>query len=300
MNKTPIGWTMFTGGFASGCEVEGPECKYCYAHKLAERRRGSAAFPNGFDYTERRKNVAELAKLERRLGGRGALVFANSTTDFWWSGFDPGYAAELIDAFEACPTLRVQVLTKRPGPMGEFFAKRTGGVPANVWIGVTCGHTSRVDRVDLLRQIPIQPSGVRFVSAEPLLSNLGAPPTAEQLGRRRPRSALDLTGISWLIVGGESGDHLSSNADELDARALVERGPAGKGWAPRADRVPWVRNLVGLAERSGVPLFFKQWGGPKPESAGRLLDGRTLDGMPTHIPGAMPPGYSRTLPVIQA
>jgi len=289
MNKTPIGWTDFTWNPASGCEEIGPECKHCYARTLAESKRTRRAFPNGFGYTERRHKLAEPGKLARKLGDGGALVFVNSMTDLFWSGFDPGYARDCVDVMQATPSLRFQLLTKRGRAMAEFFAARPGGCPRNVWVGVTCGHSCRLDDVDALRQIDAL---VRFVSAEPLLCDLATPSA-----RRR---GLDLEGIHWLITGGESGVHLGRDPDELDARALVERGPKGKGWIPRLDREPWIRNLDQLATASGTAHYFKQWGGVQPTSAGRLLDGETRDGMPCHVPGAMPAGRPAPgLPIVQ-
>ncbi len=272
MNKTPIGWTDFTWNPASGCEEIGPECKHCYARALAESTRVRNAFPNGFAYTERRHKLTEPGKLARKLGDAGALVFVNSMTDLFWSGFDSGYARECVDVMAECPTLRFQLLTKRGVAMAEFFAARPDGCPSNVWLGVTCGHVSRLTDVDALRQIPAL---VRFVSAEPLLGDL-----ATSSSRRR---ALDLRGIQW---------HLGRSSSELAARALVERGPKGKGWVPRPDRESWIRNLDRLAQASGTAHYFKQWGGVQPTSAGRLLDGETRDGMPDHVPGAMPVGRS--------
>jgi protein gp37 len=297
MNRTPIGWTDFTWNPATGCEEIGPECKHCYARTIAESTRMARGFPKGFEYTERRHKLEEPLKLARKLGEVGALVFVNSMTDPFWSGFDPGYARECVEVMADCPTLRFQLLTKRGTAMAEFFAARPGGVPANVWIGVTCGHVSRLDDVDALRQIPAL---VRFVSAEPLLGDLATGMlTRGELGPRR--RALDLDGIAWLITGGESGLHLTRDDTELAARALVERGEHGKGWRPRPAREVWIRNLDSLAIGSGTAHYFKQWGGVKPTSAGRLLDGTPRDGMPTHIAGAMPTGrVAQGLPVVGA
>lgn len=103
-------------------------------------------------------------------------------------------------------------------------------------------------RVDRLREVDVQ---VRFISAEPLLG---------------PLSSLDLSGVSWVIAGGESGG--------TAARALVERHSNGVGWQPKAEALRWVRNLRDQCCHSGVAFFHKQWGGPRPTSGGRLLDGR--------------------------
>jgi protein gp37 len=281
MNRTPIGWTDYSWNPLTGCERIGPECKFCYAFELAEQKRGTPAFPRGFELTLRRHKLDEPAKLQRSLKGAGALVFVNSMTDLFWDQVPSSYVDEVMGAIEDAPELRCQILTKRAERMAEFFAKRRGGIPRNVWLGVTCGHPSRVRDVDVLRQI--KGAIVRFVSAEPLLADLTT--------CHRP---LSLAGLDWLISGGESGRHIASTAIGK-RRALVQRGDKGKGWIPKADREPWIRNLDAQAQRHGVPHFFKQWGGTRPDVAGRKLDGRVLDGMPSHIPGAMPSRSPRTV-----
>jgi protein gp37 len=154
----------------------------------------------------------------------------------------------------------------------------------NAWVGVTIGHAKSIDRLYALRGFRLLGARVLLVSAEPLLCDLA------------PR--LDLRGIDWLIVGGESGGHAIDrrHADRFlvtRARQSV-RTPSGQAfdkpigpWRPREDRVSWIRDLRNAAAISGVPFFFKQWGGSTPNSAGRELDGRTWDEMPT-VPGAMP------------
>lgn len=306
MNRTAIGWTDYTWNPASGCEVIGPECKFCYAEALAEQKRGTAGFPNGFDLTlrphrlDQPRALADRLRKARVLGVRCptcsaasgescvalaphihpirpphprrvtasasdrplARVFVNSMTDLFWDRMPEAYVDQCVEAMAATPDLAFQLLTKRAGRMLDYFNRRPSGVPDNVWCGVTCGHSSRLDEVELLRRIP---AAVRFVSAEPLLD---------------PLDALDLSGIDWLIVGGESGRHLASNLPDRLSRALVERGPGGRGWIAREDRIPWVRRLVAEGERIGVPVYFKQWGGTRPDDGGRDLDGRTHDGMP--------------------
>lgn len=117
------------------------------------------------------------------------------------------------------------------------------------------------------------------MSAEPLLGDL----------------PLSLAGIDWLITGGESGLH-AGNPAELEARFLVRRDETAKRWIPREDRADWVRRLRDEAARAGCAHWFKQWGGPRPTSGGRILDGRTHDGMPIHVEGAMPLGYEHVVP----
>src|SRR5690606_21382444 len=121
---------------------------------------------------------------------------------------------------------------------------------------------------------------------------------------------LDLTGIHWVIGGGESGSHLSK-PQWLERRAMVERNTDRATWPhpyrPREDRAAWARHLRDVCEAQGAAFWWKQWGGPTPKSGGRLLDGREWNGMPTHITGAMPsPDYvhrernKRQLPLLAA
>jgi protein gp37 len=138
-----------------------------------------------------------------------------------------------------------------------------------MWLGVTIEHQLTVARLDTLRGIKAH---VRFVSAEPLLGPL----------------QLDLTGIDWIIGGGESGSHLM-DPTICDVRGIARRSKNAK-WTPDEERANWVRSLRDQCVAANVAFFFKQWGGSRPTSAGRLLDGRTWDEMPTK-PGAMPKTY---------
>lgn len=270
MNETQISWTQLTWNPMSGCTLISEECKHCYAKQLSEDKRGTAAFPNGFDLTIRAHKLAEPARIKEP-----SLIFMNSMSDLGLDELPDAYFDRIIDAVEATPRHRYQTLTKRPETLLRRFARRGRPVPSSMWIGVTVGHPKRVSRVDTLRKFRDLGARVLFVSAEPLL---GALP-------------LDLTGIDWIITGGESGRH-ASDARELEARFLVRRGGRGeRPWVPREDRVDWVRKIRDEADRAGCAHWFKQWGGPRPSSGGRLLDGKTHDGMPTHIAGAMPSGY---------
>lgn len=285
MNNTEISWTQLTWNPMSGCEKIAPECKHCYAEDLAENKRGTKAFPQGFDLTLRPHKLAEPARLRAP-----SLIFCNSMSDPGLASLPDDYRARIFDAIDATPRHRYQVLTKRPAALLAWF-KRTGRrLSPSVWMGTTIGHSSRVDQIAALRGFRDVGAKVLFVSAEPLLGDLVA-------------AGLRLDGADWLITGGESGIHASSPT-ELATRFLVHRVPGertgSQGWAPRPDRIPWVRALRDEADRVGCAHWFKQWGGPRPTSGGRVLDGRTHDGMPVHIPGAMPEGYIHEIPVHRA
>lgn len=267
MNETRINWTELTWNPASGCMKVSPGCKFCYADSLAENKRGTLAFPGGFDLTLRPHKLREPFKAKRP-----SLIFTSSMTDVFFDQIPDEYRHRIFDTIEQTPQHRYQVLTKRPEIALAFSRERR--LPRNVWIGTTIEHQETAYRADVLREID---ASVRFVSAEPLIGPL----------------VLDLSGIGWLISGGESGAHLSK-PKHREARALVRAGDRSKGerlWEPREDRIPWVRSLRDQCEAAGTAFWHKQWGGPRPDSGGRLLDGREHDGMPTHIEGAMPEGY---------
>lgn len=265
MQETKINWTDMTWNPASGCDEVSPECAHCYAKTLAERRRGTAAFPVGFDVMVRPWKLNEpLSVVE------GKLIFTNSMTDAFHAEIPDKYRDQFFEVMRRASWHRFQVLTKRPDIAARYLATRT--LPRNVWLGVTVGVRESLWRVDVLRELD---ASVRFLSCEPLLEQL---------------DGLDLTGIAWVIGGGESGSHLSEER-LLRRRALVRRGERGEGrYVLREDRAPWARHLRDLSAEAGAAFWWKQNGGPKPESGGRLLDGVEHNGMPRHIEGAMPSG----------
>lgn len=265
MNETAINWTELTWNPASGCAKISAGCKYCYADELAENKRGTNAFPKGFDLTLRPHKLSEPKKAKRP-----SLIFTSSMTDVFFDGIDDDYRARIFATIEETPQHRYQVLTKRPDRAVEWFAKR--GCPSNVWMGTTVEDLRVRERVDALRAIDAR---VRFISAEPLIGTL---------------DGLDLSGVHWLIGGGESGLHLT-RPEPLAERGLVRRGQKNEpSYVPREDRVAWVTGLRDACVAAGVAFWFKQWGGPRPTSGGRLIDGRTWDEMP-RVHGAMPDGY---------
>lgn len=265
MNETNINWTEWTWNPASGCKVVSAGCQNCYAETLAEQKRGTKAFPVGFELTLREHKLGE--PIARR---KPSLIFTSSMTDVFFEEIPDAYRHQIFDAIEASPRHRFQVLTKRPHLARAWFKSRP--CPPNVWIGATVedgGVRAVAERLDHLRAIDAR---VRFVSAEPLLGRV---------------DHLDLSGVHWVIAGGESGTHLA-RGEHVERRALVERD--GSRWRVRADRADWVRALRDRCQAEGRAFWFKQWGGTRPDSAGRELDGRTWDEFPT-VPGAMPEGY---------
>ena len=271
MNNTEINWSELTWNPASGCEKVSAGCKYCYAEGLAENKRGTRAFPNGFELTLRPHKLEEPRKIKRP-----SLIFTNSMSDMFLESISDDYRDRVFDAIRAAPHHRYQMLTKRPEVAARYFSTRS--VPDSVWLGVTVEHQLTADRIDILRRIDAR---VRFLSVEPMVGHV------DLAGR--------LDGIHWVIGGGESGSHLSDPAIRLQ-RAMVEpngdRGAYPYPWKPRADRYHWATDLRDACLKQGSAFWWKQWGGPTPKGGGRKVDGIEHDGMPTHVPGAMPANYT--------
>ena len=262
MQATEINWTEVSWNPMSGCTKISAGCKHCYAHALAEQKRGTPAFPDGFDLTLRPHKLSEPRRLKQP-----SLIFVNSMSDPFHERIPDSYRDEVFAAIERSPQHRYQLLTKRPGKAAEYFATRK--VPDCVWLGVTVEHADTAWRLDVLRSITAH---VRFVSIEPMLG---------------PIPDINLSGIHWVIVGGESGRHLLQ-ATERDRRGLVRLGQKGEPrWIARDDRMVWVRQIRDASVAAGVPFHFKQWGGSKGRLAGRMLDGREWSEVP-QIRGALP------------
>jgi protein gp37 len=272
MQETKINWTEHTWNAVSGCDKVSAECKHCYAETIAENKRGTKAFPVGFDLMLRPWKLAEPTRIKRP-----SLIFTNSMSDFFHESIPDAYRDQMCDAMDAAPHHRYQVLTKRPENAARYAKRRR--LPRCVWLGTTIGIDGTTSRADAIRDVDVT---VRFISAEPLLSAL---------------PSLRLDGFQWLIAGGESGSHLSRE-HVMAERGLVRSGRTKAGdtsqplWVPREDRMAWVRDLRDRCVAGGVSFWHKQWGGPRPESGGRVLDGRTWDELPTHVPGAMPADYT--------
>lgn len=287
VSESAIEWTERTWNPVTGCSKVSPGCAHCYAERI-ELRFGRSLKP----WTP--ENAAENVKLhperlEEPLRRRKpTMYFVNSMSDLFHEEVPPRFIAEVFAVMALADQHTFQVLTKRPERMRDllvdsFFwavmegavhrrvAEDVGGDPSmwlavdgplpNVWLGTSIENRRFVHRADVLRETP---AAVRFVSAEPLLGPLvPIGPHYFEEGQYRwygqhvlPDPGLNLTGIDWLIVGGESGP------------------------GARPMRVEWVRDLRDAAQASGTAFFFKQWGGRTPKAGGRELDGRTWDEMP--------------------
>ena len=236
--KSKIEWTDATWNPVRGCTKISPGCKHCYAEVFAERFRGVPGHPygQGFDL----RLVPE--KLEEPLRWKAPhLVFVNSMSDLFHSGVPDDYIVRVAEVMKAAKWHTFQVLTKRSERLCHLLNSKLqfAAHSAHIWWGVSVEDRKYgLPRIEHLRVANV---AVRFLSIEPLLEDL---------------SPLDLTGIHWVIVGGESGH---------GARPL---------------RKEWVLSIRNQCWRARVPFFFKQWGGVRKSRNGRKLDGRTYDQMP--------------------
>ena len=233
MARSAIEWTESTWNPITGCDKISPGCKHCYAEVMARRLKGmgQANYRNGFELT------LQPQMLERPLSWRKPqMVFVNSMSDLFHKDVPLSYIQQVFDVMRRASWHTFQVLTKRAERLEELAHRLPW--PSNVWMGVSVERADYAFRIEHLRRTPAM---VRFLSLEPLLGPL-------------PR--LDLEGIDWVIVGGESGPR---------ARPMKEE---------------WALEILGQCRNAGVPFFFKQWGGRNKKAAGRLLKGRAFDEMP--------------------
>lgn len=236
-DRSAIEWTDATWNPVTGCTKVSQGCKHCYAQRMATRLQamGVARYANGFEVALQ----PDLLDLPRRWQ-KPRRIFVNSMSDLFHPKVPEAFVESVFAVMADTPRHTFQVLTKRPERVMAMARQLTW--PPNIWLGTSVESDHVIARVDALRAVP---AAIRFLSCEPLLG---------------PLSRLDLTGIHWVIVGGESGP---------DHRPIKEQ---------------WVRDIRERCLRDGVPFFFKQWGGATPKSGGRLLDGRTWDGMPMAPP----------------
>jgi protein gp37 len=250
-DHSKIEWTEATWNPVRGCTKISPGCKHCYAETFAERFRGVPGHPyeKGFDI----RLVPEKLN-EPLLWSRPKVVFVNSMSDLFHEAVPDQYIAAVARVMKAASWHTFQVLTKRSDRLRQLLDNdlRYASELDNVWWGVSVEDRKHgLPRIDHLRGIDC---AVRFLSVEPLLENLGR---------------VDLTGINWVIVGGESGP------------------------GARKMELEWVVNIRNQCSRAGVPFFFKQWGGVQKKRAGRRLLGRTYDSMPPRRVLPVPPKADR-------
>jgi protein gp37 len=243
---TQIEWTDATWNPVTGCSKVSRGCDFCYAERFSERFRGVPGHPfeNGFDLTLRPERLAQ--PLHWRQPRR---IFVNSMSDLFQKEVPKAFIDLVFDTMEAAEWHTFQVLTKRSSLMARYLRSRYGGglAPSHIWLGVSVEDAKNAVRLKHLRGAQ---ASVKFVSFEPLLGPLGE---------------IDLSGVDWVIVGGESGPQ---------SRPLVEE---------------WVIEIRDQCRAAKVSFFFKQWGGVRPKSGGRLLRGREWNQYP-RIPKSLSSG----------
>jgi protein gp37 len=252
--SSAIEWTDVTWNPVTGCDKISPGCRFCYAERLAKRLQlmGNPRYASGFQVTLHADQVTLPLRWRQPR-----MIFVNSMSDLFHDDVPLAFIDEVFDVMRCAKQHTFQVLTKRPD---RLVLWHRGGealkpIPDNVWIGVSVESSRYAWRVDRLRQVEAR---TRFISAEPLLG---------------PLSGLDLTGISWLITGGESGGSRG--------RSLVEQ--VAGAWRPKPTAIEWVRALRDHCLAAEVAFFHKQWGGPTPKTAGRKLDGQQHSAYPASV-----------------
>ncbi len=228
MNITTIEWTDSTWNPVSGCSKISQGCKHCYAERLANRFWRQRPFTDVQLHAERLLQPAKWKKPR--------TVFVNSMSDLFHERVPAEFIEQVFLTMQNHPQHTFQILTKRSKRLLEF--SRALPWPSNVWMGVSVENSRAAFRIEHLRRTCSQ---TRFLSLEPLIG---------------PLQNIDLAGIDWVIVGGESGP---------GARPMKE---------------VWVKDILGQCRRAGVAFFFKQWGGVFKSRTGRELDHQTYDEFP--------------------
>ena len=247
-DSSAIEWTDATWNPVTGCTKISAGCDRCYAERFAERFRGvkDHPFERGFDLTLRPERLNQP-----KAWRRPRMIFVNSMSDLFHKGVPRPFVDAVFQTMESADWHVFQVLSKRSSRMRTYFNARYADrpAPAHIWMGVSVEDGTKLSRV---RHLGGTAARVRFLSLEPLIG---------------PIDQLDLTGIHWAIVGGESG-------------------PGARPMHP-----DWVRQIRDLCVVRRVPFFFKQWGGRTPKTGGRLLDGREWNQWPD-LPNAEDPQRS--------
>jgi protein gp37 len=234
MAPSSIEWTELTWNPTTGCSKISKGCKYCYAEVMTRRLQamGIEKYKDGFNVV--RTQPEELLRPYEWKKPR--VIFVNSMSDLFHPEVPLDYIKMVFGVMNDCRQHQFQVLTKRAERLAEV-ASELHWTP-NIWMGVSVENQKVESRIEFLRHTPAR---VKFLSLEPLIG---------------PLTNLNLVGIDWVIVGGESGRK------------------------PRPIKENWVLDIKSQCEQAEVAFFFKQWGGTNKKKSGRLLEGRTYDAMP--------------------
>ena len=231
--KSSIEWTESTWNPLTGCTKISPGCEHCYAERIAMRLQamGQPNYANGFKLTMH-EQALELPLQWKKP----QTVFVNSMSDLFHKEVPVEFILRTFDIMQRAHWHQFQILTKRADRLLELDSLLSWA--PHIWMGVSVENSDYTFRIDCLRQTGAK---TKFLSLEPLLG---------------PLQNLNLDGIDWVIVGGESG-------------------PGARPMNPS-----WVLDIRNQCQKAKVPLFFKQWGGTNKKKTGRRLEGRTWDEMP--------------------
>lgn len=256
MAETQIEWTDSTWNPIAGCTVMSAGCTNCYAMQMAHRleamkvekyvgltrKSGNRTVWNGVIREDEKSLEVPLRWRKPRK------IFVNSMSDLFHEGVSDEFILKVWDVMRRTPHHSYQILTKRPDRMAQVISDLVPDILPNVWLGTSVEDKEVAYRIDYLRQVP---AAIRFISFEPLIGSVGS---------------VDLTGIHWAIVGGESGTM---------ARPIIEN---------------WIDEVHELCESYGTAFFFKQWGTwgadnkkRSKKANGRIYRGKTWDAMPNEV-----------------
>ncbi|SMD44813.1 protein gp37 [Aquiflexum balticum DSM 16537] len=234
MAQTSIEWTELTWNPVTGCTKISPGCKFCYAEVMSKRLKamGVDKYKDGFKKVKTHEDALGIPYTWKK----SKVVFVNSMSDLFHKDVPLEFIQRVFQVMRDNGQHVFQVLTKRADRLAEISDQLIW--PHNIWMGVSVEDEKVTERIDFLRQCGAR---VKFLSCEPLIG---------------PLSNLNLIGIDWVIVGGESGHK------------------------PRPMDPEWVLDIQEQCQQSNVAFFFKQWGGKNKKKAGRELNGKTYDEMP--------------------
>ena len=237
MASTKIEWTESTWNPITGCTKISTGCKFCYAEIMSRRLKamGQEKYKNGFELTLHPEVLNEPYTWKK-----GKMIFVNSMSDLFHKDVPVGYIQQIFKVIKENPHHVFQVLTKRADVLRYYDSEEWLEWPHNLWMGVTVENNNLIERIELLRQTGAR---VKFLSCEPLLSSL---------------PNLYLSGIDWVIVGGESGP---------GARQMKEE---------------WIIDIKEQCQHANVAFYFKQWGGTNKKKAGKMLEGNVCKEMPSN------------------
>lgn len=238
MATSKIEWTENTWNPITGCTKISSGCKFCYAEVMTRRLQamGQEKYKNGFSLTLHPETLLEPYNWKKPR-----MVFVNSMSDLFHKDIPVDFIRQLFQVIRENPQHVFQILTKRADLLRYYDSEGWLDWPHNLWMGVTVESQDVMDRIDLLSKTGAR---VKFLSCEPLLS---------------PLPEMNLQGIDWVIVGGESGR------------------------TPRPMNEEWAISIREQCQQSGVAFYFKQWGGTNKKKNGRLLEGKKYDMMPESI-----------------